>query len=53
MPKTKYQTLTMRERVELQRRKDKDRLMTQKIKANLNYQPANQSTQHTQLTLNF
>jgi hypothetical protein len=53
MPKNKYQTLTMRERVELQRRKDKDRLIAQKIKANLNYQPANQTDQHKQLTFNI
>ncbi|MCB8944521.1 MAG: hypothetical protein H6658_12295 [Ardenticatenaceae bacterium] len=37
-----YKTLTNRERVELQRRQDKERLLAQKLKHNLVYQPAKQ-----------
>ena len=48
--KNKYHSLTTRERVQLQRRQEKERLLAQKIQRNLVYQSAEQLAAQPKVT---
>jgi hypothetical protein len=48
-----YQTLTTRERVTLQRRQEKERLLAQKVKSQLVYEPVESKAKPQQLGFSF